>query len=339
MSTTPVAGNVTLEETSHRSSRKFRRGSSAQQLMILLTLVALIAIFSFSSPYFFTWSNATALLMASAVIGIQALGVTFAIATGGIDITPGLGMALTGVICAMSMTYFGLPIWLGVLVGIAAGAVLGWINGLLIAGFGMQPMIATLAMMLVAQGLALMFSGSKPVYTTDLVGFDSIARGAPLFGIPNAVWIFFGAAVVAWVLLSKTRLGRYAIAMGSNEEATAMSGVNVRRWKWAIYVLAGAFTGLSGVVMTSRLSAAQPATGSGYEMYAIAAAVIGGASLSGGRASVFGTVIGALIITTINNGLQILSVPDPVQKVVLGVVVILAVLVDIRRQKTLAAKK
>lgn len=175
-------------------------------------------------------------------------------------------------------------------------------------------------------------SGSKPVYTTDEVGFDQIARGTQILGIPNAVWIFLAVAVISWIVLNKTRLGRYALSMGSNEEATRMSGVNVRRWKWAVYVLAGCFTGLSGVVMTSRLSAAQPATGSGYEMYAIAAAVIGGASLAGGRASITGTVIGALIITTINNGLQIMSVPDPWQKVFLGIVVIAAVLVDIYRQ-------
>lgn len=306
--------------------------SSLQQLLIFGTWIVLLIGFSIADPHFMRMGNIVALLLASAVTGIQALGVTFAIATGGIDITPGLGMAMTGVITALCMVTFHLPIWLAVIVGILSGAVLGWINGLLIAGFNMQPMIATLAMMLVAQGAALVLSGSKPVYTTDEVGFDQIARGTQLFGIPNAVLIFLVLAIISWVILNKTRLGRYALSMGSNEEATRMSGVNVRRWKWAIYVLAGSYTGLSGVVMTSRLSAAQPATGSGYEMYAIAAAVIGGASLAGGRASIVGTVIGALIITTINNGLQILSVPDPWQKIFLGIVVIAAVLVDLYRQ-------
>lgn len=306
--------------------------SSLQQLLIFGTWIVLLIGFSIADPHFMRMGNIVALLLASAVTGIQALGVTFAIATGGIDITPGLGMAMTGVITALCMVTFHLPIWLAVIVGILSGAVLGWINGLLIAGFNMQPMIATLAMMLVAQGAALVLSGSKPVYTTDEVGFDQIARGTQLFGIPNAVWIFLVLAIISWVILNKTRLGRYALSMGSNEEATRMSGVNVRRWKWAIYVLAGSYTGLSGVVMTSRLSAAQPATGSGYEMYAIAAAVIGGASLAGGRASIVGTVIGALIIATINNGLQILSVPDPWQKIFLGIVVIAAVLVDLYRQ-------
>lgn len=306
--------------------------SSLQQLLIFGTWIILLIGFSIADPHFMRMGNIVALLLASAVTGIQALGVTFTIATGGIDITPGLGMAMTGVITAMCMVTFHLPIWLAVIIGILSGAILGWVNGLLIAGCKMQPMIATLAMMLVAQGAALVLSGSKPVYTTDEVGFDQIARGTQLFGIPNAVWIFLGLAVISWIILNKTRLGRYALAMGSNEEATRMSGVNVRRWKWAIYVLAGSYTGLSGVVMTSRLSAAQPATGSGYEMYAIAAAVIGGASLAGGRASIVGTAIGALIITTINNGLQILSVPDPWQKIFLGIVVVAAVLVDLYRQ-------
>lgn len=327
MSTTNT--NKTLPKS---SILKRMNSNSLQQLLVLATWIILLIGFSIADPHFMRMGNIVALLLASAVTGIQALGVTFAIATGGIDITPGLGMAMTGVITGLCMVTFNLPIWLAVLIGILSGALLGWINGLLIAGFGIQPMIATLAMMLVAQGVALILSGSKPIYTTDKTGFDQIARGSQLLGIPNAVWIFLALAVISWVILNKTRLGRYALAMGSNEEATRMSGVNVRRWKWGIYVLAGCFTGLSGVVMTSRLSAAQPATGQGYEMYAIAAAVIGGASLVGGRASIAGTVLGALIITTINNGLQILSVPDPWQKVFLGVVVIAAVLVDIYRQ-------
>lgn len=323
--------NETLDMAKNSLRKRFN-SNSLQQLLIFATWIVLLIGFSIADPHFMRMGNIVALLLASAVTGIQALGVTFTIATGGIDITPGLGMAMTGVITAMCMTAFHLPIWLAVLAGILSGAVLGWINGLLIAGFGVQPMIATLAMMLVAQGVALILSGSKPVYTTDEVGFDQIARGTQILGISNAVWIFLAVAVISWIVLNKTRLGRYALSMGSNEEATRMSGVNVRRWKWAVYVLAGCFTGLSGVVMTSRLSAAQPATGSGYEMYAIAAAVIGGASLAGGRASITGTVIGALIITTINNGLQIMSVPDPWQKVFLGIVVIAAVLVDIYRQ-------
>lgn len=234
--------NETLDMAKNSLRKRFN-SNSLQQLLILATWIVLLIGFSIADPHFMRMGNIVALLLASAVTGIQALGVTFTIATGGIDITPGLGMAMTGVITAMCMTAFHLPIWLAVLAGILSGAVLGWINGLLIAGFGVQPMIATLAMMLVAQGVALILSGSKPVYTTDEVGFDQIARGTQILGIPNAVWIFLAVAVISWIVLNKTRLGRYALSMGSNEEATRMSGVNVRRWKWAVYVLAGCFTG------------------------------------------------------------------------------------------------
>jgi ribose transport system permease protein len=204
----------------------------------------------------------------------------------------------------------------------------------------MQPMIATLAMMLVCQGLALVISDTKPVYLDVADGFKevAIARFGVLGGfkgIPMAVVIFLVAAVIGAAILNKTTLGRYAIAMGSNEEATRISGINVTRWKIAVYTLAGAFTGLSAVVMAARLNAAQPATGVGYEMYAIAAVVIGGTSLRGGRASMLGSVVGALIISTINTGLAILSVPDQWQKVLLGAVVLIAVGVDtLRRSRT-----
>ena len=193
-------------------------------------------------------------------------------------------------------------------------------------------MIATLAMMLVCAGLALVVSGASPIYLNDVKGFEAISRGTLVFGLPNAVTIFFVVAIVAAVLLNKSILGRYAISMGSNEEATRISGINVRKWKILIYVLAGTFTGLSGVVMAARLNSAQPSTCSGYEMYAIAAVVIGGTSLRGGRANILGTVVGALIISTINNGLQILSIPDQWQKGVLGLVILLAVYVDTLRR-------
>jgi ribose transport system permease protein len=313
-----------------------KRGArqSVQQLLIFATLALLFVIFSLSSEFFLTFSNVSSLLLATAVTGIQALGLTFVIATGGIDLTPGLGMALCSVLTGTFLVHFGWPLPLGVLGGILSGTLIGLVNGLLIAKARMQPMIATLAMMLVAQGLALVISGASPIYLSGVRGFRTISRGTLLFGIPNAVTIFFVAAVVAGLLLNKSVLGRYAIAMGSNEEATRISGIDVDRWKVIVYMLAGTFTGLSGIVMAARLNSAQPATGAGYEMYAIAAVVIGGTSLRGGRANILGTVIGALIISTINNGLQILAVPDQWQKVVLGGVVIVAVMIDLARKRS-----
>ncbi|MHA6512806.1 ABC transporter permease [Tessaracoccus sp. Z1128] len=305
-----------------------------QQGMVLLVLILLGMFFSLMNPNFASWSNISSLLLASVVTGIQALGLSFVIATGGIDLTPGMGMAATAVFTAVLIAEFGfqLPIWVGIIGGIAAGALLGLTNGLLIAYLRMQPMIATLAMMMVCGGLALVMAEGKTVSLRSVPGYADIAMGQAIPGIPNGVTILIVLAIIAGVMMNKTPIGRYALAIGSNEEATRISGVNTRRWKVLAYVIGGVFTGISGILMSSRLSAAQPTLGQGYEMYAIAAAVIGGTSLRGGRASIFGAVIGAVTIQTIFNGLTVMGVQDQWQKVILGVVVLVAVFVDIMRR-------
>ena len=193
-------------------------------------------------------------------------------------------------------------------------------------------MIATLAMMLVCWGTALVIADGRTISLRSVEGYSKIAVGELIPQVPNGVLILIILAVVAGVVMNKTVVGRYALAIGSNEEATRISGVNTRRWKVLAYVICGLFTGISGILMSSRLSAAQPTLGQGYEMYAIAAAVIGGTSLRGGRASIFGAVIGAVTIQTIFNGLTVMGVQDQWQKVVLGLVVLLAVFVDIVRR-------
>ncbi|MDQ3811322.1 MAG: ABC transporter permease, partial [Chloroflexota bacterium] len=199
--------------------------------------------------------------------------------------------------------------------------------------------IATLGMLNIARGLALVLSGLKPIYFNDAPAFNTIAMGSvlgavlPGLQIPNAVLIFFLAAVVANLVLSQTILGRYAFAIGSNEEATRLSGVNVDAWKMGIYALTGLFSGLAGVLIASRLNSAQPSLGLGYELDAISAAVIGGTSLSGGEGSILGTVIGAFLISTLTNGLRILSVPQEWQTVITGTIVIVAVYLDIVRRR------
>ncbi|MEO5953690.1 MAG: ABC transporter permease, partial [Chloroflexia bacterium] len=201
------------------------------------------------------------------------------------------------------------------------------------------PFIATLGMLYVAKGFALVISGLKPIYFTDTPEFNSVAMGSglglviPGFDIPNVVLVLFISAVIASLILTKTVLGRYAFALGSNEEATRLSGVNVNFWKIAIYVLGGTFSGLAGVMIAARLNSAQPALGQGYELDAIAAAVIGGASLSGGEGSMLGTIIGAFIISTLTNGLRILSVPQEWQTIITGTIVVLAVYLDILRRR------
>jgi len=237
------------------------------------------------------------------------------------------------------ITYWGLPIPLGILAGLGTGALAGFVNGIAISKMKIPPFIATLGMMMMAKGLALVISGAKPIYFNDTPAFRQMAMGSligrvfPGFAVPNAVFILFGAAIIANLILTKTVLGRYTVALGSNEEATRLSGVNVDRWKTAVYALGGAFSGLGGVLMAARLNSAQPALGAGYELDAIAAVVIGGTSLSGGEGTILGTVIGAFIISVLTNGLRILSVPQEWQMVVTGAIVILAVYADIIRRR------
>jgi ribose transport system permease protein len=187
----------------------------------------------------------------------------------------------------------------------------------------------------VAKGLALVTSGLKPIYFFDTPDFNNIAMGSIIPGleIPNVILVLFAAAIVAALILNKTVLGRYTFALGSNEEATRLSGVSVNVWKIAVYTLGGVFTGLAGVMIAARLNSAQPALGLGYELDAIAAAVIGGTSLSGGEGSILGTIIGAFIISTLTNGLRILSVPQEWQTVVTGTIVVFAVYLDILRRR------
>lgn len=333
---------MTTAETATITGKRARFGaiperykSFLQQGMVVLVLIVLVVFFSVMNSNFANWGNISSLLLASVVTGIQALGLSFVIATGGIDLTPGFGMAMTSVFAALLIAQtggLGLPIWVGILGALFAGALLGAINGFLVSYVRMQPMIATLAMMMVAWGTALVLADGKTISLRSVEGYDKIAIGELIPGVPNAVLILIGLAIIAGILMNKTAVGRYSLAIGSNEEATRISGVNTRRWKMLAYVIGGTFTGISGILMSSRLSAAQPTLGQGYEMYAIAAAVIGGTSLRGGRASIFGAVIGAVTIQTIFNGLTVMGVQDQWQKVVLGLVVLLAVFVDIVRR-------
>lgn len=319
---------------------EFSIKSALQQFLAFGSLILLIIIFSIASSNFFQFSNLVGILLSTAVIGVLALGSTFVIITGGIDLSVGTVMTLSAVMTGVFITNMGLPVYIGIIGGLLTGAVCGLISGVAIARFGIPPFIATLAMMMIAKGLALVISGTKPIYFTQSESFIKISQGSELgklipgFEIPNAVLIFFVAAIIGSILLTRTILGRYNFAIGSNEEATRLSGVNVRNWKIVIYTLTGVFTGLAGILMASRLNSAQPSLGMGYELEAIAAVIIGGTSLSGGKGTIIGTVIGALIMSVLTNGLRILSVPQEWQTVVVGVVILLAVYADnLRRRK------
>jgi ribose transport system permease protein len=320
-------------------TRALVRSGAIQRLLAFGALIVIFVFFSLASPQFLQFGNINGILIATAVVGVLALGQTFVIITAGIDLSVGTVMTLSAVMTGAAITNMGLPIPVGILVGIATGGVAGLANGFLVARLKIPPFIATLGMLNVARGLALVISGLAPIYFTGTPEFNRAIMGSllgaiiPGANVPNIVLIMFAAAILAAFVLSKTVLGRYTYAIGSNEEAVRLSGVNVNVWKAAVYMLGGLFAGLAGVLIAARVNSAQPSLGFGFELEAISAVVIGGTSLSGGQGSILGTVIGAFIISTLTNGLRIMAVPQEWQIVVIGVVVILAVYVDILRRR------
>ena len=313
--------------------------AARQKLLAFASLLALMAFFTAASPNFLQTDNLVAILQATAVNGVLAIACTFVIVTSGIDLSVGTLMTVCAVMAGVVLTYLGLPIGWGILAAIGAGAASGFVSGWLIAKLKIPPFIATLGMMMLLKGLSLVISGTKPIYFNDTPHFSMISQESllgyffPALPIPNAALILLVVAVSASIILNKTVLGRYAIALGSNEEAVRLSGVNVDFWKIAIYSLNGAICGIAGLLIASRLNSAQPALGQGYELDAIAAVVIGGTSLSGGVGTIVGTVIGAFIMSVLTNGLRIMSVEQEWQTVVTGIIIILAVYADILRRR------
>lgn len=312
-----------------------------QKLLAFASLIALLIGFSIASPNFMQTSNMIAILQATSVNGVLAVAATLVIITGGIDLSVGTLMTFCAVIAGVVLTYLGMPLLLGVIAAIAAGAFCGLCSGTFVAKMKIPPFIATLGMMLILKGMSLVISGTRPIYFNDTPGFDQISRGSligeviPALPIPNGVLILFLVAGAASYILGRTVLGRYTFALGSNEEAVRLSGVNTDLWKMRIYALAGGICGIAGLLIASRLNSAQPALGLGYELEAIAAVVIGGTSLSGGRGTILGTLIGALIMAVLTNGLRVLSVAQEWQTVVTGAIIILAVYADmVRRRKS-----
>ena len=315
------------------------RGGAQQKLLAFASLIVLVVGFSLASPNFLQMSNIIAILQATSVNGVLAIGVTLIIITGGIDLSIGTLMTFCAVMTGVVLTWGGMPLPMGVLAAVATGAACGLVSGALVAKARIPPFIATLGMMLILKGLSLIVTGTKPIYFNATPGFTQIAQGSligaviPALPIPNGVLILFVVAgVTAWVL-SRTLLGRYTFALGSNEEAVRLSGVNTDGWKMAIYALAGAIVGIGGLLIASRLNSAQPALGLGYELEAIAAVVIGGTSLAGGRGTVLGTLIGALIMAVLTNGLRVMSVAPEWQTVVTGIIIIVAVYGDQLRRR------
>lgn len=302
-----------------------------QKLGPLLGLLLIIIIISFMSPSFLTATNIFNVLRQVSISALIAFGMTFVILTGGIDLSVGSTLALTGAISA-GLLAGGMDPFLAMLIGLLLGAVLGAVNGIIIAKGKVAPFIATLATMTIYRGLTLVYTDGKPVSGLgDSLAFQMFGKGYFL-GIPVPVLTMLLAFLVLYFILRKTTFGRRVYAIGGNEEASRLSGINVDRITIAVYSLTGMLAALSALILTSRLNSAQPTAGQSYELDAIAAVVLGGTSLTGGRGWIFGTLVGALIIGVLNNGLNLIGVSSFFQQVVKGVVILIAVLID--RKKT-----
>jgi ribose transport system permease protein len=299
--------------------------ANARQLGTLGVLVALGLALTALTPFFLTVANLLNVAQQTAINAIIAVGMTFVIISAGIDLSVGSILAFAGVVMATGL-HAGWPPVLAVAAGLMAGAVCGLVNGLLIAWGRLPPFIATLGMMSVARGGALLATAGRPISGFS-PSFRWIANGT-VAGVPAPVVLMALVCAVAYFILGGTKFGRYVFAIGGNEEAALLSGVPVRPYKVAIYAVGGGLAALAAVVLTARLNSAQPIAGMNYELDAIAATVIGGTSLLGGEGSVLGTLIGALIMGVLRNGLNLLGVSSFVQQVVIGAVIIAAVLLD-----------
>lgn len=299
---------------------------------IFWALVILVIIMALSQPAFLTKPNLINILKQASITGILAVGMTMVLLTGGIDLGVGSVLAVACMAAAYATTEN--QSW-GVLVafifGIGSGTILGFINGIGIAYGKFAPFIMTMATLSAARGLALVSTNNKPIFN---LGQDFIGVSNSIYlGLPSLIYYFAGVAIIAYILTTKTVFGKWLFAVGGNENAAKYSGINVNKVKLIIYSIMGALAGLTGVLMASRITSGNPTVGEGYELDAIAACVIGGVSLSGGVGTVIGTVIGVLILGVISNGFDILGISGNYQRIMKGVVILLAVLIDIRSRR------
>lgn len=305
--------------------------SFLQKLGPVIGLLLIVVIISIMSPNFLTINNLMNVLRQVSINALIAFGMTFVILTGGIDLSVGSILALTGAVTA-SLLASGMDPVLAMFLGLLLGAILGAINGIIIAKGNVAPFIATLATMTIYRGLTLVFTEGRPISGLgDSLSFQLIGKGYFL-GIPVPIVTMAIAFGVLYFILKKTTFGRRVYAVGGNEEASRLSGIKVDRIKIYVYALIGTLAALSALILTSRLNSAQPTAGNMFELDAIAAVVLGGTSLTGGRGWIFGTLVGALIIGVLNNGLNLIGVSSFFQQVVKGIVILIAVLLD--RKKT-----
>lgn len=316
------------------NKKNYRQSLSRFQSLIALFILCFVI--SLLSDKFLTATNAWNVMRQISVNICISVGMTLVVLTAGIDLSVGSVLALCGAITAgllkngieipSSNLFIGFTILGATVAGLLAGSLLGWFNGWAITKFKVPPFVATLAMLTIARGLTMLWTKGFPITGLN-ENFANIGTGW-FIGIPLPVWISGVIVLIAVVITNKTKLGRYIYAIGGNENAATLSGINIKKIKLIVYSIAGTLAAVGGLLVTSRLDAAQPNAGTGYELDSIAAVVIGGTSLSGGRGSVLGTVLGAIIIGVLNNGLVLLNISPFWQQVVKGFVILIAVIID-----------
>jgi len=291
----------------------------------LIGLFIIMVTFSFLSPVFFTVPNLLNILQQSSINALIALGMTMVIISGGIDLSVGPAAALSAVLGA-TLLASGVPVPLAILATLGVGALCGLFSGTLIAYAGLQPFIVTLGGLSLFRAIALIYTGGNPIFGIPLT-FRSLIN-SDILGIPTPIVIVAVIALLLWTVMNKTPLGEYILAIGGNEEAARVAGVPVKRTKVTVYVLSGLLASLASLILIGRLGAAEPTIGSLWELDAIAAAAIGGASLMGGKGSIFGTLIGVIILGVLRNGLTLLNIQAFYQLLATGLIIIIAMLID-----------
>lgn len=305
-----------------------RKVSELSRYGIYIAFAAMCILFAIMNPLFLAPGNIINIIRQVSFNAILAMGMLMVIITGGIDLSVGSVVALSAVITASLVQTSSpvMPVLLAVLIGLGIGALCGVFNGLLITKGKLAPFIVTMVMMTMARGAAQLFTKGRPV-TGLLETFDFLGAGF-ILGIPVPIYILVVVVLITHFILTCTRTGRYIYAVGGNEQAAIASGLKAHQMKLFVYIFSGIMAALVGIILTARLNSASPVLGNGYELDAIAAVVIGGASMNGGKGKVIGTVIGALIIGTISNGLDILNVSSYWQQIIKGIIILVAVLLD-----------
>ena len=314
-----------------------KRRQLIQEYGIFFAFLLLVVILSFSNEYFLTAGNISNVLLQTSINGILAIGMTFVILTRGIDLSVGSVVALAGMVSASFVTTSATagiaggpyPVILALAIGILVGVCTGALIGVIVSRFSVPAFVATLGMLSAARGLTLIYGGGKPVPSL-IPAFRYIGTGN-VFGIPMPVVILAVVFVLSWWILTRTRFGRYIYAVGGNPHAAKTSGIDVVRIRFLVYVISGALSGLAGMILSARTGSALPQAGIAYELDAIAAVVIGGTSLSGGVGRVTGTLIGALIIGVMNNGLDLMGIQSYYQQILKGALIVGAVMLDQKR--------